>query len=152
MKVWLEDTAQAKLIQEAEKYPDKETGGALMGYFARTGAVITHVIGPGPGAFHDKTSFQPDNEWVGEMIAQHYCVSGRIETYLGDWHTHPGGGGDLSRADKKVLKIIAKKSWPKLPIPLMLILYGGSPWEIKAWTTRGGSFATWTYQKLPLYK
>jgi integrative and conjugative element protein (TIGR02256 family) len=152
MKVWVEDSARAELIKEAEKFPDKETGGALMGFFAETGGVVTHVIGPGPGAFHGKTSFQQDNEWVQEMIDHHYMETGRTETYLGDWHTHPGGSGYLSDPDRKVLRIIARKSWPKLPIPLMLILCGGSPWEFKAWTTRRGFFPFWDYWELPVCK
>jgi integrative and conjugative element protein (TIGR02256 family) len=75
--------------EAAARYP-LETGGVFMGYWAddRT-AVVTQAIGPGPNAYHHRHRFAPDQEWQTTEIAEYYRASGRRETYLGDWHTHP---------------------------------------------------------------
>jgi integrative and conjugative element protein (TIGR02256 family) len=57
---------------------------------------ITKMIGPGLNAFHGATSFYPDYDWQEEQIAEIYRTTGRVETYLGDWHFHPFGSDRLS--------------------------------------------------------
>src|SRR3546814_7384631 len=65
--------------------------------------------------------------------------SGRRETYLGDWHTHPDGTDVLSRADKATLRRIARTPDARAPRPVMLIANG----EPEQWRIAGfvGSLA-----------
>lgn len=126
-------------IDEAEdKYP-LETGGAFMGYWAdRETAVIRTMIGPGPNADHRRRSFQPDETWQQREIANHYAVSGRRETYLGDWHTHPNASsGALSWVDRRALRRVIRTPSARCPIPLML-LFCGEPdnWSLTGWQAR----------------
>ena len=41
----------------------------------------------------------PDHEYQEQEIARVYATSGRCTTYVGDWHSHPGGALYLSRTD-----------------------------------------------------
>ena len=79
------------MVEEARRCLPNETGGAFMGYWSDPNTVvITDVIGPGPNAKHTRYSFHPDVEYHAAEIDRIYSQSGRINTYLGDWHTHRG--------------------------------------------------------------
>jgi integrative and conjugative element protein (TIGR02256 family) len=110
----------------------KETGGVVMGYKLKETFYITDVVGPGEKAVHDYNSFSPDNNFHEKEIARIYKESGRIHTYLGDWHTHPCQRAYLSERDKKTLRNISAFKPSRLPEPLMIIL-GSNPFQIKAW-------------------
>ena len=92
-RVWVSDAVRDEFVVEAERAGDYETGGILIGYWTPDGsqAVVTQIIGPGPGALHTRTKFVPDTEYQEVEITRIYLESGRIQTYLGDWHTHPEG-------------------------------------------------------------
>lgn len=107
-----------------------------MGYWSDDKLVaVTASIEPGPRARHARSGFEPDQKWQTEKIAQHYAASGRIETYLGDWHTHPDAlAGGLSQQDKRTLLRIAQHAKARAAKPLMVVLCGGpSDWEIYPW-------------------
>ena len=91
---WLSVTALNAMSKEAELKSPLETGGVLIGYPApiANGVVILKAVGPGPNAIHEPCAFTPDNEFHKEFIASVYKHSGRRLSYLGDWHSHPGGG------------------------------------------------------------
>ena len=110
------------VMEGARVYP-LETGGVLMGYVDRRAAavVVTHVVGPGPGAVHERTAFSPDQEWHESEVARLYAESGRTCTYLGDWHTHPDGQPVLSSADRATLRTIARSPEARCQRPLILI-------------------------------
>jgi integrative and conjugative element protein (TIGR02256 family) len=112
-----------------------ETGGVLLGYWVEEGGepVVTHAIGPGPEAVHERTRFIPDDEYQYAEIARLYRESGRRLSYLGDWHTHPGGAAYLSRNDRATLRRIASYAAARAPRPVMLILAPGPNWEPSAW-------------------
>lgn len=102
-----------------------------MGYWAEPDVVITDAIGPGPKAVHYKIGFLPDAQFHEMEVARIYGQSGRLSTYLGDWHTHPRGSTRLSRRDKRTLQRIACSSDARCPKPLMAVLAGGK----RKWTT-----------------
>ena len=120
------------MLNEFRRMAPKETGGVVMGYKLKETFYITDVVGPGKKAVHDNNSFLPDNNFHEKEIARIYNESGRIHTYLGDWHTHPGQRPYLSARDKKTLRNISAFKPSRLPEPLMIIL-GASPFQIKAW-------------------
>lgn len=114
------------MTEEAEDAVPRETGGLLLGYIAPASTpeevLIEDVLGPGPGAEHTTRSFVPDSAWQQEQLAAAYEGSGRITTYLGDWHTHPRGVPAPSRRDRRTARVIARLRTSRLPRPLMLIL------------------------------
>jgi integrative and conjugative element protein (TIGR02256 family) len=123
------------MLTEAERAFPNETGGVLIGYWVKfyEEAVITHVTGPGPKAVHCPRSFFPDSEYQETEITNHYHTSGRLHTYLGDWHTHPKAAAYLSGTDKKTMRRIASHSEARAPIPLMAVLGEGPDWILKIW-------------------
>lgn len=124
------------MAAEANRVFPFETGGVLMGYWVDPGGevVITHATGPGPRAVHGLYSFNPDADYQEEEIARHYEASGRLHSYLGDWHTHPRESAYLSRRDRRTLRKIATCPEARAPIPIMAVLGAGKPeWLLGIW-------------------
>lgn len=103
-----------------------ESGGVLLGWRdqADVELVVVGVLGPGPGATHRRTRFSPDTDWQRKEVAAAYAASGRTVSYLGDWHSHPGGGDTPSRRDERTARRIARSRAARVPRPMMLILPG----------------------------
>lgn len=135
--MWLRRGVPAQMAEEAAARFPAESGGVVMGYWSLPDTVVvTRAIGPGPRAAHSEHGFDPDHEWQLEEIALHYTASNRMETYLGDWHSHPGAErAGLSRKDRATLYRIAADPNARAPRALMLVLIGGpDDWKIAAWT------------------
>lgn len=157
---WVARAALDDMKGEADRVTPRETGGVLLGYWSRqpTGedageVVIAAVIGPGPGAVHQRWAFVPDHEHQESEIERVYEESGRCWTYLGDWHTHPDGPSRLSDKDRVTLRRIASAVDARAPNPVMLLLAGGQPWQACAWTGLVGLPRRWrrpSLQTLPL--
>jgi integrative and conjugative element protein (TIGR02256 family) len=134
-RLWLTPALRTEIEREAARAFPLETGGILMGYESAEGDfVATAVIGPGPNAVHAPTRFDHDSEWQFAEVARIYAASGRTETYLGDWHTHPCGIAAMSGLDASTLRFIAESPETRAPRAVMAIL-AGTPggWEIGAW-------------------
>jgi integrative and conjugative element protein (TIGR02256 family) len=134
--VWLPSHIQHGWIEEAKRYYPLETGGTIMGYWSddRT-AVVTASIDAGPTAIRTRHNFEPDQEWQLKEIAKTYYASGRRETYLGDWHTHPDAStGRPSFTDRRVLRRIINTPTARTLNPIMVIFHGDeSKWETTTW-------------------
>jgi integrative and conjugative element protein (TIGR02256 family) len=132
---WISEEVLGVMAAEAERLSPKETGGVLLGYWTETAkeVVITDIIGPGPCAVHEERRFVPDTDYQEREIARIYEWSGWRRTYLGDWHSHPLSRVYLSRRDRKTLRRIAGHADARAPLPLMVILAGGSPWKLGIW-------------------
>lgn len=126
-----------QMLHELELWTPKESGGVLMGYREGSQLWITHLIGPGPKAVHERFSFTPDNEFHEKAIAAIFHQTKGRSTYLGDWHTHPDNKAYLSGLDKQALKNIATYPLARLSQPVMIIM-GSRPFEVKAWLLRSG--------------
>jgi integrative and conjugative element protein (TIGR02256 family) len=144
------------MIAEAQdKYPD-ETGGCFLGYYIEKNKeiVITDSIGPGPNAVHKKFYFKPDNKWQAEEIAKIYNESGRLHTYLGDWHVHSTPYDELSWKDKRTLRRIAKYTPARVKNPIMGIMSFYKEWRLVIWQIAKMrtflSFDTGAYEKLDI--
>ncbi len=108
-----------------------------MGYRARDSGevvvVVEEAIGPGPAAEHERRSFLPDADWQRAEVARLYHASGRMCTYLGDWHTHPEGGRlRPSSLDRRAARTIARAPSARAPLPLMLIVAPGASDSLRA--------------------
>jgi len=134
--VWMPQEVRQTCIDEASRTFPLETGGTFMGWWAGpTPAVITAVIGPGPKALHERRHFQPDQDWQLEQIACYYEASGRRETNLGDWHSHPRRTErSLSWTDRRALRSIIGTPSARCPAPLMAVLWGHpDDWQTAMW-------------------
>lgn len=130
---WVDRKIFAAMSSEADGLCPKETGGILMGYLSDRDVVITDLIGPGPNAVHRRYSFTPDAIWQEQEIARIYTESGRISTYLGDWHSHPYGGRKLSVKDLEVMIRVATHRPARAVRPIIGILYNNPSWDLVLW-------------------
>lgn len=149
--VWIADVIEQALIAEAARHFPRETGGLLLGYWATpfSELVITDAVGPGPRAVHQLTGFHPDTAYQAAEIARRYEASGRLHTYIGDWHTHPNGSHRLSRLDRQTLRRIADYGPARAPIPIMAILAGGAPWRLAVWRLTPWQLGRWIFGQRP---
>lgn len=99
--------------------------------------MVADVIGPGPAAHHGATCFRPDAEWQTGEVARRYQKSGRLHTYLGDWHTHPHGSGFPSRRDRRTMAVVAHTPAARAPHPLLLIVEGTPDGPLMVWRRLG---------------
>lgn len=120
--LWLGQGITETLQQEASRMAPYETGGLLLGWSTPDSICVTSIVGPGPSATHRRKSLLPDHKWQSQELARAYEQSGRRLSYLGDWHTHPGGSGFPSNRDKRTLRGIALHADARCPSPVMLIL------------------------------
>lgn len=140
--VWVTSDVLAYCWDEASRAFPNETGGVLMGWHRpeRQEVVVVHAVGPGPGGIHQPHRFEPDNDHHVATVGEVYQRSGRKVTYLGDWHTHPGGLPTPSRTDLRTLSRIAEDEPSRCPEPITLILAGDATggWmaRVHAWAPR----------------
>ena len=128
-----------QVIDEVERMFPLETGGILMGNIVADDVVnITAIVGPGPTARHSRTSFVPDYQYQIEEVAKLYHSSEGINTYLGDWHSHPDGNRFLSHQDRMALQSIACSNKARCSSPLMMIISGKARFHIQVWQWRTG--------------
>lgn len=141
--VWLPANVLAAVCASATSKEPVETGGILIGYWATEAqAVVTNTIGAGPRAAHGRISFSPDHDYQVRELSRLYEASGGVETYLGDWHSHPGQSWPrLSPKDRSTLKLIAKTPEARVPMALMMIVGGaGGSWSPRVWVGRMNSW------------
>lgn len=135
--LWLSYELIRAMTVEAEAHAPSETGGIVLGYWAKHDEVVaTVLIGPGPDARHWPTGFMPDNAYQEDRLAVEYERSGRRLEYLGDWHSHPSSTPTPSDKDTATMKRIAADPDAGCPRPLMLILGERDGWELGAWILR----------------
>ena len=84
--------------------------------------VVTDVLPAGPQAIRERVRFASDGEWQQRRLEDLYEKSGRVTTFLGDWHTHPRGGVRPSKADRGTFRTVAKAKDSRTRLPLMLII------------------------------
>jgi integrative and conjugative element protein (TIGR02256 family) len=136
-RAWMLTTALSAMRVEVACHLEQETGGLLLGYANGEDLVIADIVGSGPNARRTKHTFLPDDEWQTDELAKAYRASGRIHTYLGDWHTHPSGGGELSWRDLRTLKHIAHTAKARVPRPVSLVLVPAPDEIIAVWRMNG---------------
>jgi integrative and conjugative element protein (TIGR02256 family) len=131
-RLWLARDALDAMVAEARRTEPLESGGVLLGWRGERDEeiAVVGVLGPGPRALHRRSRFSPDTGWQRREIARVYEASGRTVSYLGDWHSHPGGGETPSRRDQRTARRIARARSARVKRPVMLILSGaGERWR-----------------------
>lgn len=103
---------------------DLETGGTFADYWAdEDEVVVTAHVRAGPSASRERHSYEPDFAW--QQLDAVYETSGRLDAYIGDWHSHPGAEtAHLSSKDIACLKTIISSSLARQPKPLMILMIG----------------------------
>ena len=142
---WLRRATANFLVSEANTKAPLETGGILMGYFAKSenSPVILWATGPGPRAIHLREYYRPDQKHDQMQIADLYERFGRRLTYLGDWHTHPAPLRHLSGRDRRTLRRIARCRSARVSAPIMLILAFDDMWCPTIWQGSLSSNRLW---------
>lgn len=122
--VWITADVVASCEAEADRTSPDETGGVLLGWRDddRNEIVVVHALGPGPNSTHARYNYTPDGDWHDRTVDTVYQRSGRIVTYVGDWHTHPLGSPTLSRTDIRTLGRISHNDEARCSLPIMLLL------------------------------
>lgn len=127
------------MVGEADIKEPFETGGILAGYWANAHeVVISAASGPGPNSMHLSHRFKPDSEYQEVWISNRYAQTRGVETYLGDWHTHPGATAAIpSWTDRVTARRIASAPEARASNPVILILTGTAvSWKPAAWVAR----------------
>lgn len=86
-----------------------EVGGWLLGYFddERRAIVLTHATPPSRGT---PFSIRISGRHHRRFFDQAWSASSGHVTFLGDWHTHPGGPPTPSERDEEAMRQIASDS------------------------------------------
>jgi integrative and conjugative element protein (TIGR02256 family) len=123
-RLWLTRSADATIRDEARHRRFVETGGPLFGYSdpASRDSVVALAYGPGPNARHRPRSLVPDRRATDDAIHEVYARTHGALSYIGDWHTHPGGPRRPSRRDVDALAAIASEPEVDLPAPVAIIV------------------------------
>src|SRR3954451_6261586 len=99
-----------------------EVGGWLLGYWSedRDCVVVTHATPPAARG----TAFGVTISGKGHRARfnEAWDRSGGLVTFLGDWHTHPGGPALPSGQDAKAMRQLADDAHFGTPEPLMAIV------------------------------
>lgn len=124
--VWLPRTIAEEMEADANEWHDLETGGTFAGYWANEAElVITAHVRAGPKASRQRSAYEPDLHWQQERLDETYQASGRLDVYLGDWHSHPGAkAAYLSSRDRACLKGIISSPTARQPRPLTMLMLG----------------------------
>lgn len=134
MRCWLDSGALAFIKDESQRQAPKETGGVLLGYCADNDVVVRLATGPGRRAKHRFSSYRPDTLFDRAEIARIYDETNGVITYLGDWHSHPKGGSQLSEDDVITLANISNFTPARTTAPMMLLsVKNGSSWAPAVW-------------------
>ncbi|MET4198710.1 ThiF family adenylyltransferase [Bradyrhizobium sp. LA6.12] len=95
-------TAAKQMSELMRRHSPSETGGILIGRRAATRKTIyvTRLVPAPPDSRGTPWVFMRGTEKLPEAIALVERRTGGLLTYVGEWHTHPAGGSDLSDTDK----------------------------------------------------
>jgi integrative and conjugative element protein (TIGR02256 family) len=137
-RLFLPNGLLEELEAEAQNWAPRETGGMLLGYHIDNGGathelVVIDTVDAGPRARRRRWWFAPDGPWQQEQLERVYRSSGRVGSYLGDWHSHPRGRPRPSMLDRRTYARVAAEPETGTARPLVLILAVGSTLAVGAY-------------------
>jgi hypothetical protein len=106
-----------------EETAPAETGGILIGMVnPKTKTVyVTRALPAPPDSVGEPGKFVRGTEKVPEELARVADRTGGVLYYVGDWHSHPGGGPGLSSTDK-VTAADLRRDLGGIPVPAHLLV------------------------------
>lgn len=99
-----------------------EVGGWLLGYWSEDLATVmlTQATPPGPrGSAFGVTIGGKGHK---EKFEEAWGASDGLITFVGDWHTHPGGPTVPSRQDQRAMRQLAEDDDYGTPVPVIAIV------------------------------
>lgn len=92
--------------QRQFKQSDEEKGGIVLGQVSKSEQeiLVCRVSIPTNHDMSSKYSFHRSHEWAQQIIDYEFVNSGRKNTYLGEWHTHPSNRAVPSPQDIRMIK------------------------------------------------
>lgn len=99
-----------------------EVGGWLLGYWTADASdvFVTHATPPGPRGL--PWGVRISGIGHRERFDAAWAASGGEITFLGDWHTHPGGRAEPSVRDEEAMAKLAAEAAYGTPQPLIAIV------------------------------
>lgn len=95
VRILIPRAALVAIYDECDRFTEDETGGRVVGTYAKRGSQLTievrGVIGPGPSARRSAVSFFQDGEYQERIFREIETTHPQIE-HLGNWHTHHVNG------------------------------------------------------------
>ena len=148
-RVWISEAVLEQILAAAKERAPRETGGMLVGYLGVEPAelVVTGTIEGGPRAIEKKEGFEPNGAWQREELARRYEESGRVTTFVGDWHSHPAGVAAPSRKDLRTARRVSRARAARMKEPLTLIAACD---ENEKWVIAGYRYRRWRLRAVPL--
>lgn len=119
-RLWLHTAVEAHFLTVPPR--PWEVGGWLLGYWTgdENNVFVTHATPPGPRGWPWGVRIS------GAGHRQHFdaawAASGRHVTFLGDWHTHPGGPARPSSRDRAAMGKLAKDDDYGTPRPVIGVI------------------------------
>lgn len=121
--IFISDRVTAVWDGEVTHWCQRETGGMVLGYETVSDElVLVEATHPGPNAKKGWLHFEGDHNWDRRLIAELYERSGRLVTYLGEWHSHSFDMAKPSRTDLLTIRRIADYPQARVPFPLSAIV------------------------------
>jgi proteasome lid subunit RPN8/RPN11 len=101
-KIRIAAAAAEKMSELMQRHSPSETGGILVGRIAapRKTIYVTRLVPAPPDSRGTPYVFTRGTEQLPEALDQVRRRTGGLLTYVGEWHSHPMGGADLSDTDK----------------------------------------------------
>jgi proteasome lid subunit RPN8/RPN11 len=95
-------TATQEMSKLMHRHSPSETGGILVGRIAepRKTIHVTRLVRAPPDSRGTPFVFMRGTEQLPEALEQVRNRTGGLLTYVGEWHSHPTSGSDLSDTDK----------------------------------------------------
>ena len=127
-QLWLHAGAARRLL--ALPASPREVAGWLLGYWSAEKAhlFVTHATPPGPPGTRFGVHVTGDGHRV--RFDEAWDASGGHVTFLGDWHTHPGGPTVPSERDRQAMEKLATQPGYRTPEPLVIIVQAPRwPWS-----------------------
>ena len=112
-----------EILRVVEESGLNETGGILIGKVNRPRRVIhvTKALPPPPDSQSTRYTFVTGTKDMPDVVKRIQSRTGGLIDYVGDWHTHPQCGGQMSQQDKETarhLQVVLKSSGK--PVHIMI--------------------------------
>ncbi|GAA3438286.1 ThiF family adenylyltransferase [Kutzneria kofuensis] len=135
-QVRVDPAASAGIRAEIERVAefkdlDCETGGYLLGQIDQASRVvwITEAPPPPPGSEATATSVKLIPDFVRQVVAERRARTRGLVDWVGTWHTHPHSEPNPSSLDVSTAAGLAEERGA-----LLLLIVGGGPGRLTAWT------------------
>lgn len=128
--ITLETTVLRNMVNDCIRAGAHETGGILIGSYSSDGgiALISEITSHPKDSIRSSVTFQRGIIGLKELLAARWDEG---FYYVGEWHYHPGGSPEPSGPDIRAMRSIATNSKYSCPEPILIILGGRPPREVK---------------------